>query len=328
MADEMRGSGAADAGMPTEPTGPGGAGRRKGRRAGLLILLGIIIIGGLGGAYWYVRLRGVVSTDDAYVDGNRATVTTKILGRIDTLGADDGDTVQAGQLLVKLDDSDLRARLAQAESQLDLAQKNVRLAVVDEQKARDDYRRDSVQLGGNAISREQFEHARTALEAAEAGHQIALAKVATARSGLAVIQQQIADTRVTAPFRGVVAKRWLLPGDVVAPGQPVFTLYDIDSVWVTAVFEETKLRFMPMGTRARLSVDAYPGRTFHGRVILIGAAAASQFSLIPPNNASGNFTKVTQRIPVRFSIAPDAGAPPVRLLPGMSVEVTLEKPGT
>jgi membrane fusion protein (multidrug efflux system) len=272
----------------------------------------------------------VVSTDDAYVDGNRATITTKVLGRIDTLGADEGDTVHAGQLLIQLDAADLRAHLAQATAELALAQRNVTLAEVNEARAHDDYNRAAVQLRGAAISQEQYDHAHMAYESAQAEHQIALAKVQAARTAIDVIRQQIADTRVAAPFFGVVARRWLLPGDVVQPGQPVLTVYDVDSVWVTAMFEETKLRHLPIGTDMDLSVDAYPSRHLHGRVILIGAAAASQFSLIPPDNASGNFTKVTQRIPVRIAIDSAPGGaradPRIRLIPGMSVVVKAVNP--
>jgi membrane fusion protein (multidrug efflux system) len=296
----------------------------------VLLLGAVLIIAALCGGYWYVRLRGVVSTDDAYVDGNRATITTKVLGRIDALGADEGDTVHAGQLLIRLDDADLQAHLAEAKAELALAQRNVTLAEVNEARAQDDYNRAAVQLRGAAISQEQYDHAHMAYESAQAEHQIALARVETARTAIDVIRQRIADTRVTAPFLGVVAKRWLLPGDVVQPGQPVLTVYDVDSVWVTAVFEETKLRRLPIGTDMDLSVDAYPNRQFHGHVVLIGAAAASQFSLIPPDNASGNFTKVTQRIPVRIAIDRTPGTaradPPIRLIPGMSVVVTAVNP--
>ncbi len=316
-------SGAPEGGATNTPP------KKKRGKGGLVLLIVVLLVAGLAGGYWYFKLRGVVSTDDAYIDGDRATVTTKMLGRIDTLGADEGDTVQAGQLLIHLDDSDLQAHLAQAAAQLELARRSVKLAEVNEKKAQQDYDRAAVQLEGNAIPKEQFDHARTSLESAQAEHQIALAKVQTANSSLDVIRQQISDTRVTAPFRGVVAKRWLLPGDVVQPGQPVFTVYDVDSVWVTAVFEETKLRYLPVGTQMDLSVDAYPDHDFHGNVTLIGAAAASQFSLIPPNNASGNFTKVTQRVPVRISITPEGeagSADPVRLLPGMSVVATVHQP--
>ncbi len=289
--------------------------------------MAVLIVALLGGGYWYVKLRGVVSTDDAFVDGDRATITTKVLGRIDTLTVDDGDTIRAGQLLIALDDSDQLAQLAEAKAELALAEKNVTLAEVNEARAKDDYNRAAIQLGGKAISQEQYDHARLAYESAQAEHQIALAKVQTAASAIDVIDQRISDTRVVAPFYGVVAKRWLLPGDVVQPGQPVLTVYDVDSLWVTALFEETKLRHMPLGTKMDLSVDAYPNHHFQGHVVLVGAAAASQFSLIPPDNASGNFTKVTQRVPVRIAIdkvlSLARADPPIRLLPGMSVVATV-----
>jgi membrane fusion protein (multidrug efflux system) len=331
MAEETRGpagpAAAPASGGPPAGSGAGtGNGRRKGR-GGVLVLALVLLIAALGGGYWYVKLRGVVSTDDAYIDGNRATITTKVLGRIVWLGTDEGDTVQAGQLLIQLDTADLKARLNQANAELDLAQKNVKLAEVTQSKAQDDADRAAVQIKGHAISQEQYDHARSALEAAQAEHAIALAKVQTARSAVDVILQQIADTRVTAPFAGVVAKRWLLPGDVVQPGQPVFTVYDLQHVYVTAVFEETKLRYLPLGTEVDLSVDAYPNHDLTGKVILLGAAAASEFSLIPPANASGNFTKVTQRVPIRISIDKSSeGAHPLRLLPGMSVVVTVRNP--
>ncbi|MCG6954421.1 MAG: HlyD family secretion protein [Gemmatimonadetes bacterium] len=307
---------------------PAGTGNGKKRsRGGFLILLFVLVLAGLGGGYWYFKLRGVVSTDDAYIDGDRATVTTKMLGRITTLGTDEGDTVQAGQLLVQLDTADLHAHLLQAQAQLDLARQSVKLAEVAEKKAKDDLSRATMQIEGHAITQEAFDHSRSALDEEAAQHAIALSRVEAARASVDVIEQQIADTRVFAPFRGVVAKRWLLPGDVVQPGQPVFTIYDFEHTWVTAVFEETKLRFMPIGSEMDLSVDAYPDRSFSGKVILIGAAAASQFSLIPPANASGNFTKVTQRVPVKIAIDRDSeGVDPVRLLPGMSVVATVHNP--
>lgn len=328
MAEETRGPAGPAMGESSggPPKGTGNGKKKKGR-GGIIILVLVLLVGGLGAGYWYFKLRGVVSTDDAYIDGNRATVTTRVLGRITTLGTDEGDTVQAGQLLIQLDTADLHAHLAQAGAQLDLARKSVTLAEVTQKRAQDDADRAAVQIKGHAIPQEQYDHARAALESAEAEHAIALAKVAAARTAVDVIQQEIEDTRVVAPFRGVVARRWLLPGDVVQPGQPVFTIYDFEHTWVTAVFEETKLRYLPIGTVVDMSIDAYPNRTFSGKVILIGAAAASQFSLIPPANASGNFTKVTQRVPVRIAIDPGSeGADPVRLLPGMSVVVTVRNP--
>jgi membrane fusion protein (multidrug efflux system) len=329
MADEAPGPDATTArATDGEPGGqaetPHPEKEKKKWRARLLVVVGLVLVALLGGGYWYVKLRGVISTDDAYVDGDRAAVATKMLGRIAELCADEGDTVQAAQLLVQLDDSDLEAQLAQATAELDLAQKSVALAAVNERRAQDDYDRAAFQLDQKAITQEDFDHARTALEASRAEHAIALAKVETARTAVDIVRQRLADTRITAPFRGVVAKRWLLPGEVAQPGQPILTMYDLDDVWITAVFEETKIRYLPVGTAVDVSVDAYPGHAFSGTVMLVGAAAASQFSLIPPANASGNFTKVTQRVPLRIALdrqPPDA-ADSLRLLPGMSAVVT------
>jgi membrane fusion protein (multidrug efflux system) len=118
-----------------------------------------------------------------------------------------------------------------------------------------------------------------------------------------------------------------MAGDVVQPGQPIFSIYDLQHLWVTANFEETKLASIRLNDPVEISVDAYPDSHFEGRVIQLGANTASQFSLIPPNNASGNFTKVTQRVPVKISIEDKESSSHSRssqLLPGMSVEVKVK----
>lgn len=281
-----------------------------------------------GGGYWFLKLRGVVETDDATVEGNRMIVSTKVFGRITVLGADEGDTVHVGDLLVQLDDADLRSRIAQAEARLLLANESVKLVEVNVQRAQEDFDRAVVQFNGQAIPKEQLDHDASTLAASQAQHSIALAQVQNARADLDVVRTQLEDTRMLSPFTGVVAKRWVLQGEVVQPGQPILTVYDPGKVWVTAYFEETKLRDIPLGARAEVSVDAYPDHPLQGTVVLIGAAAASQFSLIPPNNASGNFTKVTQRVPIRVEVDPTTdgqggGHPPPGLLPGMSVVVKI-----
>jgi membrane fusion protein, multidrug efflux system len=321
------------------PGGEGGAGRagngagngarRRGRPGVVVPLLLLLVVAVAAGAYWFVRIRGVVTTEDAYVDGDRVAVSTTIVGRIARLEADEGDTVRAGQLLMQLDDADLRSREAQAQASLTAAEENVKLAATRERQAREDLDRAQVQFRGHAIPQDALDHARTALTVAQAQRAIADADVGTANAALDVVRTQIDDTRVTAPLGGVVAKRWLLPGDIVQPGQPILTLYDLEHVWITANFEETKLASIPVGVAVDVSVDAYPDRRFQGRVERIGATAASQFSLIPPNNASGNFTKVTQRVPVRISLErePAGGAdPPPVLRPGMSAVVTIRRP--
>lgn len=316
----------------TEGNGAPAAKRSIHRRKRIVIPIAILTVAAaIVVSYWYVNLRGYVSTDDAYIDGDAVTVSSKILGRVTTLGADEGDTVAPGQLLVQLDDTDLRAQEAQAKAGLEYVRQNVPVAKINVERAQEDFDRASFQYTGKIVSREQYDHARKALEMARAQWAVALSQVEASKAQLAVIETQLGNTRLLASQAGVVARKWIVPGDIVQPGQPIFTVYDLESVWVTANFEETKLGAIRLGDPVRLSVDARKGREFEGRVALLGAAAASQFSLIPPNNASGNFTKVTQRIPVRISIEnapPDSTGRETRLLPGMSVEVKIRVKGT
>ena len=163
---------------------------------------------------------------------------------------------------------------------------------------------------------------------AQAQLELAQSQVNTAKAHLGVVQTQLSNTQIYAPFKGLVAKRWVMQGDVVQPGQPIFTINDLEHIWVTAVFEETKLASIHLADPVHISVDAYADRDFEGKVTMIGASAASRFSLIPPNNASGNFTKVTQRVPIRISInapQPDSGQDAMPLLPGMSAVVRVRE---
>jgi len=317
-----------EAGKPIA-TPPSGSPAKKSNGKKIVFAFVIVLLICIAGGYFYWNeyLRGYVSTDDAYIDAYRLAVNAKILGRIVQLNAEEGDTVQQGQLLVQLDDTDFLAQKAQVEANIAYAHQNVRLAEVSLALAKDDFKRATVQYRDKIITQETYDHEKKALERAQAQLDIALAQVKTAEVQLDVIMNQLDNTRIVAPSKGVIARRWLLPGEVVQPGQPVFTLYDTDSVWVTINLEETKISSIDVGDPAKISVDAYHGRDFEGKVLLIGAAAASQFSLIPPNNASGNFTKVTQRIPIKISIQDlndRKGGQSVALLPGMSVIVKIK----
>ena len=274
------------------------------------------------GWYWYVNLRDFESTDDAYIDADRVTVSSKILGRITQLMVDEGDSVAAGQVLVRIDDSDLKAQEAQAAAALAAAQENVKLANVNLDNATIDFHRAEKQLAGNVITQEQFEHARKARDAAEAQRAVAVAQVGTANAQLGVIRTNLANTMIMVPVRGVVSKRWALAGDVVQPAQPIFSIYAMSHLWITANIEETRLAQIRLGAPVDIDIDTYPDRAVRGKVFQIGSNTAGEFSLIPPNNASGNFTKVTQRVPVKISLDEET-ARQLRLLPGMSVEVKI-----
>ncbi len=292
------------------------------KRKGMWVALLIVLLACSGVFwYWYASLRGKVSTDDAYVDADRAAISSKVLGRISGLTVDEGDHVIRGQELVRLDDSTSQASLDQAKASLSLAEASVSLAKVNLTRAQDDFHRAEMQYKQSVIPKEQYDHAVQALAAARAEQTIAAARVRSASAQLGVVRTDLANMVIYSPVNGRVAKRWVLPGDIVQAGQPIFSIYDTTDVWVTANLEETKLGGVHKGDNVTIDIDAYPGGEFHGTVQQIHGYVASQFALIPPNNASGNFTKVAQRVPLK--IAFDHGTDVHRLLPGMSVEVTI-----
>ncbi|TAL59469.1 MAG: HlyD family secretion protein, partial [Bacteroidetes bacterium] len=172
------------------------------------------------------------------------------------------------------------------------------------------------QSDGGVITPEQFDHIKKAYETASAQLDAARAQltvsksmissasaaVETANTQVKVVDTQLKNTRLFAPADGIIAKRWLLPGDIVQPGQSVFTMTLSNNLWIVVFLEETKISQIRDGQNVRFSIDAFPEIKFRGKIFLIGSSTASVFSLIPASNASGNFTKVTQRIPVRISI--------------------------
>lgn len=152
--------------------------------------------------------------------------------------------------------------------------------------------------------------------------------VETANAQVKVLNTQLKNTRLYAPADGIITRRWLLPGDIVQPSQSVLTMTLSKNLWVVSFLEETKLSGVHIGQSVRFYIDAFPGVRFNGKVFLIGSSTASVFSLIPANNASGNFTKVTQRIPVRISIDSADNNKEIssfNILSGMSVVVKISK---
>lgn len=312
---------AAAPGMP-EPQPAKGKKASRRRWPMLIPIVLIVAAAAIGGWYWYLSMRAYVSTDDAFVDANRVAASAKILGRIDTLFTDEGDTVRQGEVVAVLDRDDILAREHEARASLELARQSVPLSDVNIARAQDDFDRAQVQFKQGVIPKDKFDHAQRALEAAKAERAIALSKIQAAQAQLGVVQTQLDNSTIYAPLTGVVAKRWVLPGDVVQPGQPIFTVYDLEHEWVTANLEEPKMTNVREGQHVDISIDTYPDLKLSGTIYQIGTYTASQFSLIPPNNASGNFTKVSQRIPIKISIDRDPPGQP--LYPGMSAEISIK----
>jgi membrane fusion protein, multidrug efflux system len=303
----------------------------KNNRLRVYIPLAIVIIIVLAGAwYWYRDYSKYITTDDSHVDADNVSVGSKIMGRISSVYANEGDLVRQGMLLADLDSTDLvaqrnqtfalrvqaQANLTQSEVKYNSDQKGIKVLEINLDRADEDMTRAKKQSDGGVITPEQFDHIKKAAETASAQLEAAKAmllvsksmistasaSVETADAQVRVLDAQLKNTRLYAPADGVIAKRWLLPGDVVQPSQSVITITLSKKLWVIAFLEETKISDIHSGQSVRFTIDAFPDVKFNGKVFLVGSSTASVFSLIPANNASGNFTKVTQRIPVRISI--------------------------
>ena len=329
----------------------------KNNRLRVYIPLAIVIIAVLAGAwYWYRDYSMYITSDDAHVDAYNVSIGSKILGRINAIYTSEGDIVKQGTLLAELDSSDfiaqrnqslaLRAQsfanLTQSEVKYSSDQKSIRVLEINLERATEDLTRAKSQSEGGVIAPEQFDHIKKAYETASAQLEAAKAQllvsksmistasatVETANAQVKVFDTQLKNTKLYAPEDGIIAKKWLLPGDVVQPSQSVLTLTMSKELWVVAYLEETKISQIHQGQNVRFTIDAFPGVRFSGKVLLIGSSTASVFSLIPANNASGNFTKVTQRIPVKISIEKaDNGReiPSFHILSGMSAVVKIIK---
>ena len=332
-------------------------GSSRGRKIRAYIMLGLVVLAVIiAGWYYYRQYNKYYSTDDAYIDADRVSVSSKILGRLLKIHAEEGDTVAMGRLLVELDSSDLIAQRVQAlaardqaiaavtqtNAKYELDKMTIKVQEINVEKAKEDLDRATLQYNGKVITKEQFDHTSKAYEAAVAQLEAARTQrtvskariesaslaINTATAQIGTIETSLRNTRIFAPAQGRIAKRWLLPGDIVQAGQSVYTITKDSLKWVTAYFEETKVGGMHLGQEAEFTVDAFPGVKFYGRIYNIGTNTAAQFSLIPPNNASGNFTKVTQRIPVKISIdrcnSQDKSVME-RLVSGMSVVIRIYK---
>jgi len=290
------------------------------RRIVLYGILAVVIAAGLTfGAQTVVFYLHHVETDDAQIEGHIDPVLPKVPGYITDVSVRDNQKVTPDQVLVRIDPRDFQSRVNMAQAALENAQAavtvvhaNVEAAQSKRTKTAADLGRYTALLRQHVISPQEYDAAKAAADAAEAEYQSATrqvkaveAQVAQRRADLEYATLQLSYTTVSAPAAGFVSKKSVEVGQFVEAGQPLMAIVQDDEVWVVANFKETQLRGMRVGQPVEVSVDAYPGRTFHARVDSIGAATGAKFALLPPDNATGNFVKVVQRVPVKIVLAED-----------------------
>lgn len=286
--------------------------------AAILVLMLIVIFW-----WWRAYFYPFQTTEDASIAGHDHTISSVQSGKIMQVAVNDGDVVKKGDLLFTLDDTLMLIEKEKAAAGVDHANDEVKLQKIRVDLAKDDLDRATKEFAGGVISQEVFNRIEKTYQMMQAQLQSINSLADVQEATLKEIETKVQYSQVTAPIDGVIAMRWHDPGDVIRAGQTVLSLMDLSNIWITANIEETKLSTIRVGAPVFITVDAYPGLKFQGNVMVIGAAAASQFALIPPNNASGNFTKVTQRIPLRISIKTADNDQGLYLRPGMSVKIKI-----
>jgi len=326
------------------------------RQRGFMIFGALTVIAALAyGAYWFFDARFYETTDDAYVSGNIVAVTSRENATVMALHADNTQSVRRGQLLMEMDPSVVNVNLAAAEANLARAVRSVKgefsraqsfgaqvaQAEVALALARTDYQRRQQAAADGAVSTEELAHARdnvraaqAAVEAAKGGHNQSLSQIAgtdvannpdvlAAEAALRSAAIAQSHMRIVAPVDGVIAQRTVQLGQQVAAGTPLLAVVSLSNVWVDANFKEVQLQDMRIGQPVTITADIYGGKvTYHGKVEGLGAGSGSAFALLPPQNASGNWIKIVQRVPVRIALDPqELTEHPLRV--GLSVSVSV-----
>ncbi len=332
----------------------GGNGKR---RKLLAAVIAAFAVGAIGyGTYWSLVLRNAESTDDAYVNGNVVQITSQVPGTVVKIAADDTDFVKAGTTLVQLDTADAKVALEEAESQLAKTvrqvrnlyatsgqlQANVQQREVDQARTQSDVARRERLAAVGMISGEDMQHARDALRGAEAATVAARQQLAAhqalvdrttvedhpdVRAAAARVHEVFlaySRTALPAPVSGYVAKRSVQLGQRVSAGAPLMAVVPLDEVWVDANFKEGQLKSMRVGQPVAVNADLYGSKLeYHGKVVGFGAGTGGAFALLPAQNASGNWIKIVQRVPVRIALdRAELEAHPLQV--GLSMQVKVD----
>jgi membrane fusion protein (multidrug efflux system) len=333
----------------------------------MLGVTAVLLVAWLGQRWWWARSH--ISSNNAQVQGHIVPVLPKVGGYVAEVRVREHQRVEAGELLVRIDEREYRAQLAKAEAGLQLALAEagsdgrigqavaqfaaskaasaaagsaVELALAEDERAQKDLERMRALHAQGSVAGQRLDAAHSDARIAKARVQAsrssalgareqalaanaalrgAQARVDSARAVRDLAAQQLADTRIVAPVSGYASELGVEPGALLRPGQPLLAVVPLDDTWVMANLKETQLADVDPGDAVDIEVDAYPGLKLKGTVESISPATGARFSLLPPDNATGNFTKVVQRVPVKISVQQPDPLRPLR--PGMSVDVVI-----
>lgn len=339
---------------PSPPTGAATSETRHKRKVAMLSLSAIFLsIGLIWFLSWLIWGRFEVYTDDAYVNGNMVQLMSQVSGTVVEINIDDTQLVTQGQVIIKLDPSDADIALQHAKAALAETVRQVRqhfenaeqaeaslvLHKAELIKAQLDLKRRTGLVGQNAVSREEFQHYKTATDTAQAQYDYALHNlrsvqalvknshlytnplVERAKANFKTAYLNAQRTTVVAPVTGYVAKRSVQVGQRVMLNTPMLAIIPLKEIWVDANYKESQLKDLRIGQPVTLYADAYPDITYHGKVFGLSAGTGAAFSLLPPQNATGNWIKIVQRLPVRIWLDPEElKKHPLQL--GLSMSVT------
>lgn len=352
-----------------------------GRGARRVLIICGLALGGAGlaaASAWYWERSSVEETENAYVRAELTAISPKVQGYVSALPIADNQTVKAGDVLVRIDDADFRARVGQAEANVAAAQAGIEaqqaaITNLDSQTAEQrnvigqaeaavmsaeaeadraqldytryetlaktfdtphqrletaaaDLRKATAAVAGTraaaAAERGKLDVLASSRKQAEAGLQQARASLGQAEASQTLARIDLANTVLRAPVDGVVGARTVRLGALVQPGMPLLSIVPLDHVWVVANFKETQVARMRPGQAVTIRADSFPGVAVPGHVDSFSPASGAQFTLLPPDNATGNFVKIVQRIPVKIAVDP-GGPLQGRLRPGMSASVDI-----
>jgi membrane fusion protein (multidrug efflux system) len=290
--------------MAEQPT----AGNGQKKKKAFMIVGAVVILGLIAGYFVSAYNKTHISTDDAFIDGDIYTIAARINGTIKSVYVDSNQRVIKGELLVELDPLDYQSRKEAANANRELQRANLRQAERELKRAR-------TLFESETSSADRYDKAVSTQE-------IAAAQVKLAEEQLRQAELNLGYTVIKAPADGYVTKKNVMPGNQIQAGQPLMAVVNLDELKVIANYKETELARIRPGQKVRIKVDSYPGRSFNGTVDSIMAGTGVTFSLFPAENATGNYVKVVQRIPVRIVLEP--GADKEHLLKvGMSVVPTV-----